>query len=161
MNGMAILKLTPSCKDYMWGGSRLRTDFGVQSDLDPLAEAWVLSCHPDGPSYLPDGTTLADYIAAHPGCLGTDCEKFEQFPILTKFIDAKSNLSIQVHPSNDYALKNEHQYGKTEMRWTSHCAPRRSSMISAGTLPSATISPSMPNAAILTAWQMKRALFLC
>ena len=55
---MSILKLTPSCKDYLWGGSRLRTDFGVQSDLNPLAEAWVLSCHPDGPSYLPDGTML-------------------------------------------------------------------------------------------------------
>ena len=63
---MSILKLTPSCKDYLWGGSRLRTDFGVQSDLNPLAEAWVLSCHPDGPSYLPDGTMLADYLAAHP-----------------------------------------------------------------------------------------------
>ena len=61
---MAILKLTPSCKDYLWGGSRLRTDFGIKSDLEPLAEAWVLSCHPDGPSYLPDGTTLADYAAA-------------------------------------------------------------------------------------------------
>ena len=61
---MAIVKLTPSCKDYLWGGSRLRTDFGVQSSLDPLAEAWVLSCHPDGPSYLPDGSTLADYVAA-------------------------------------------------------------------------------------------------
>ena len=59
---MSILKLTPSCKDYLWGGSRLRTDFGVQSDLNPLAEAWVLSCHPDGPSYLPDGTMLADYL---------------------------------------------------------------------------------------------------
>ena len=58
---MAIIKLTPSCKDYLWGGSRLRTDFGVQSDLDPLAEAWVLSCHPDGPSYLPDGTTPVSY----------------------------------------------------------------------------------------------------
>ena len=101
---MPILKLTPSCKDYLWGGSRLRTDFGIQSDLDPLAEAWVLSCHPDGPSYLPDGTTLAAYIAAHPGCLGTDCDRFEQFPILTKFIDAKQNLSVQVHPSNEYAL---------------------------------------------------------
>ena len=40
---MPILKLTPSCKDYLWGGSRLRTDFGIKSDLDPLAEAWVLS----------------------------------------------------------------------------------------------------------------------
>ena len=102
---MNILKLTPSCKDYLWGGNRLRSDFGIKSNLNPLAEAWVVSCHPDGPSYLPDGTTLAEYIAAHPGCLGTDCEKFEQFPILIKFIDAKNNLSIQVHPSNEYALK--------------------------------------------------------
>ena len=44
---MNILKLTPSCKDYLWGGSRLRSDFGIKSDLNPLAEAWVLSCHPD------------------------------------------------------------------------------------------------------------------
>ena len=76
-----------------------------------------------GAGYLPDGTTLAAYIAAHPGCLGTDCDKFEQFPILTKFIDAKNNLSIQVHPSNDYALKNEHQYGKTEMWYVLDCVP--------------------------------------
>lgn len=122
---MAILKLTPSCKDYLWGGSRLRTDFGIKSDLEPLAEAWVLSCHPDGPSYLPDGTTLADYVAAHPEALGTDCAKFEQFPVLTKFIDASKNLSIQVHPSNDYALKNEHQYGKTEMWYVLDCVPGR------------------------------------
>ena len=120
---MNILKLTPSCKDYLWGGSRLRSDFGIQSDLNPLAEAWVLSCHPDGPSYLANGTTLADYVTAHPGCLGTDCDKFEQFPILTKFIDAKNNLSIQVHPSNEYALKNEHQYGKTEMWYVLDCEP--------------------------------------
>ena len=118
---MNILKLTPSCKDYLWGGSRLRSDFGIKSDLNPLAEAWVLSCHPDGPSYLADGTTLADYVTAHPGCLGTDCEKFEQFPILTKFIDAKNNLSIQVHPSNEYALEHEHQYGKTEMWYVVDC----------------------------------------
>ena len=101
----------------------LRTDFGIKSDLEPLAEAWVLSCHPDGPSYLPDGTTLADYAATHPEALGTDCAKFEQFPILTKFIDASKNLSIQVHPSNDYALKNEHQYGKTEMWYVLDCVP--------------------------------------
>ena len=75
------------------------------------------------PPGLPDGTTLAEYLAAHPGCLGTDCDKFEQFPILTKFIDAKNNLSIQVHPSNDYALKNEHQYGKTEMWYVLDCEP--------------------------------------
>ena len=112
---MKTIQLTPSCKDYLWGGEKLRTEYGIQSELHPLSEAWMLSCHPDGPSYLPDGTTLADYVAAHPEALGTDCAKFEQFPVLTKFIDASKNLSIQVHPSNDYALKNEHQYGKTEM----------------------------------------------
>ena len=58
-----------------------------------------------------------------PRSLGTDCAKFEQFPILTKFIDASKNLSIQVHPSNDYALKNEHQYGKSEMWYVLDCVP--------------------------------------
>ena len=112
---MKALQLTPACKDYLWGGQRLKTDFGVQSDLDPLAEAWVLSCHPDGPSYLEDGTTLTDYLAAHPEAAGTHCEPFENFPVLIKLIDAKNDLSIQVHPSDAYALEHEHQYGKTEM----------------------------------------------
>lgn len=112
---MKTLKLTPSCKDYLWGGQRLKTDFHVQSDMNPLAEAWVLSCHPDGPSYLEDGTTLADYLTAHPEAAGTHCEPFENFPVLVKLIDAKNDLSIQVHPSDDYALEHEHQYGKTEM----------------------------------------------
>lgn len=125
---MPMLKLKPACKDYLWGGDRLRTDFGVESDLHPLAEAWVLSCHPDGPSTIvegPDaGRTLADYIAEKgKGILGTDCEKFEDFPILTKLIDAKGNLSIQVHPSNEYALEHEHQYGKTEMWYILDCEP--------------------------------------
>lgn len=120
---MAILKLTPSCKDYLWGGSRLRTEFGVQSSLEPLAEAWVLSCHPDGPSRLPDGTTLAGYVAAHPGCLGTDCAGFDRFPVLTKLIDARDDLSIQVHPSDEYALRNEGQYGKCEMWYVLDCEP--------------------------------------
>ena len=116
---MSILKLTPACKDYLWGGDKLRTDFGVQSALHPLAEAWVLSCHPDGPSVLacgPDaGQTLPDYLRANPGALGTACAKFENFPVLVKLIDAKGDLSIQVHPSDAYALEHEHQYGKTEM----------------------------------------------
>lgn len=112
---MPAFTLTPSCTDYLWGGDKLRTDFGVVSDKHPLAEAWVLSCHPDGPSYLPDGTTLSDYITAHPDCTGSHCAGFSQFPVLIKLIDAKENLSIQVHPSDQYALAHEGQYGKTEM----------------------------------------------
>lgn len=120
---MPILKLTPSCKDYLWGGERLKAEFGVQSDLHPLAEAWVLSAHPDGPSYLEDGSTLAEYLAAHPEAAGTHCRKFEQFPILTKFIDAKNDLSIQVHPSDAYALEHEGQYGKTEVWYVLDAEP--------------------------------------
>lgn len=113
---MPACKLIPACKDYLWGGEKLRRDLGVKSDLQPLAEAWVLSCHPDGPSLLEEtGQTLPDYIAAHPGCLGTHCQAFAQFPVLIKLIDAKDNLSIQVHPSDRYALQHEGQYGKTEM----------------------------------------------
>ena len=104
---MKMIQLTPSCKDYLWGGEKLRTEYGIQSELHPLSEAWMLSCHPDGPSYLPDGSTFQQYINTHPGCLGTHCEKFSEFPVLAKLIDAKKDLSIQVHPSNEYALEHE------------------------------------------------------
>ena len=120
---MPIMRLKPSCKDYLWGGECLKAEFGVQSDLHPLAEAWVLSAHPDGPSYLEDGSTLADYLATHPEAAGTHCRKFEQFPILTKFIDAKNDLSIQVHPSDAYALEHEGQYGKTEVWYVLDAEP--------------------------------------
>lgn len=117
---MSILKLKPSCKDYLWGGTRLREEYGIAYDGDVLAEAWELSCHPDGPSYIDNGPykgkTLQQYIDAEgKEVLGTHCRRFRDFPILTKFIDARDNLSIQVHPDNRYALKNEGQYGKTEM----------------------------------------------
>lgn len=117
---MSVLKLKPACKDYLWGGHRLADEYGVEYDGEILAEAWELSCHPDGPSTIVNGEhagkTLAEYIdEAGREILGTHCRRFRDFPILTKFIDAKDNLSIQVHPSNAFALKNEGQYGKTEM----------------------------------------------
>ena len=79
-----------------------------------------MSCHPDGPSTIVNGVyagkTLEEYIEeAGKEVLGKNCRRFRDFPILIKFIDAKQNLSIQVHPDNRYALKNEGQYGKTEM----------------------------------------------
>lgn len=117
---MSILKLKPACKDYLWGGRRLIEEYGKESDGEILAETWELSCHPDGPSVIDNGPyagrTLQQYIDAEgKAVLGTNCRRFRDFPILTKFIDARDNLSIQVHPDNRYALKNEGQYGKTEM----------------------------------------------
>lgn len=113
---MAILKLNPACKDYPWGGRRLAEEFGIEYDKKILAEAWVLSCHHDGLSTLESGETLADYIKrCGTEILGTNCRRFKDFPILIKFIDAKENLSVQVHPPDDYALTNEGQLGKKEM----------------------------------------------
>lgn len=125
---MTLLKLKPACKDYLWGGERLRTEYGIDYDKTPFAEAWMLSCHPDGPSTIVNGPyagkTLQQYIDEEgQEVLGTHCRRFRDFPILTKFIDAKDNLSIQVHPGNSFALKNEGQYGKTEMWYVLDALP--------------------------------------
>ena len=118
---MPAYLLSPACKDYLWGGRRrLREDFGVQSTADPLAEAWVLSCHPDGSSVVADGPwagrTLRSCLEeAGTKALGTHCDRFRDFPVLIKLIDAERELSIQVHPSDEYARTHEGQYGKTEM----------------------------------------------
>ncbi len=116
-----IYKLTPTCKDYIWGGSRLKTEYGKASESDIVAETWELSCHKDGASYLEDGTTLADLVAAHPEVVGTACAKFGEFPVLIKLIDAAGDLSIQVHPDDTYAKANEGQLGKTEMWYVLDC----------------------------------------
>ena len=117
---MAIFKLEPAFKDYIWGGTRLRDEYGKKCDYDKVAESWELSCHKDGASTVADGEdkglTLEQYIEKHgKKVLGSDCEKFENFPILIKLIDAKDNLSVQVHPDNEYAMRVEGEYGKTEM----------------------------------------------
>ena len=123
---MAVIRLEPAFKDYIWGGTRLRDDFGKKCDLDKVAESWELSCHKDGPSVVATGEdkglTLQEYIDRHgKGILGTNCERFEFFPILIKLIDAKDNLSVQVHPDNEYAQRVEGEYGKTEMWYVVDC----------------------------------------
>lgn len=125
---MKIIRLTPACKDYPWGGALLREKYGVNSDLEPLAEAWVLSCHPDGESIIAEGEhqgqRLSGYAAQYGANFwGTKCEEFGGLPLLIKLIDAKTNLSIQVHPDNAYALEHEHQYGKTEMWYVLEAEP--------------------------------------
>lgn len=123
---MKILKLTPAVKDYIWGGTRLSKEFDIVSFTDKQAEAWVLSCHEDGENIISggafDGRTLKDVLENEGReYLGTNCKKFDFFPILIKLIDAKDNLSLQVHPSDEYALKYENQYGKTEAWYIIDC----------------------------------------
>lgn len=114
------LLLRPSGKDYLWGGSRLNDEFEKNIDLSPLAETWECSTHPDGPSYVVDrefaGQELAEVLKLHPEYLGERHKGENSLPILIKFIDAKRDLSVQVHPTDTYAREHENgQLGKTEM----------------------------------------------
>ena len=110
---MEILKLVPECKDNIWGGVKLKEKYGKQTDKDPVAESWELSFHKDGPTRLANGKTLQEEVTAKE--LGRNCDGFPFFPMLVKLIDAKQDLSVQVHPSDAYALEHENSFGKTEM----------------------------------------------
>ena len=122
------LKLQAAFKDYLWGGTRLRDEFNKQTDMDPLAESWELSCHHDGLSTIANGEfagmTLSDYIKqAGRQVIGTKAPADKDFPILIKFIDAKQNLSVQVHPDDAYARLHEGESGKTEMWYVIDAKP--------------------------------------
>ena len=107
-----IYRLPPACKDNIWGGNKLRK-YGKESEKDRIAESWELSFTDGGEARIADGRVMTDAFPR--SAWGTSAEKFHAFPVLTKFIDAKDKLSVQVHPSDDYALANEGQFGKTEM----------------------------------------------
>ena len=115
-------------KDYLWGGNRLRDEYGKQSDLDKVAESWELSCHEAGLSLVDSGEhkgeTLASLLAG-PGkeMLGTKAADLDYFPLLIKLIDAKQDLSVQVHPDDEYAWREEGEQGKTEMWYVVDAEP--------------------------------------
>lgn len=110
---MKIEKLYPACKSIIWGGEKLKKYYGKETELSPLAETWELSLHEAGQSTLSDGRPLS--AVASGADFGPNCEGFPFFPVLVKLIDANAKLSIQVHPEDEYALKNENSLGKTEM----------------------------------------------
>lgn len=117
---MAMVKLLPAFKDYLWGGTKLKESYNKKTDLDIVAESWELSTHKDGQSIVDSGEykgmLFGEYLEKlGKDALGTKGKAFENFPMLIKFIDAKGNLSIQVHPDDEYALRVEKEYGKTEM----------------------------------------------
>lgn len=125
---MEPLFLKPPLKDYLWGGHRLPAEYGYATDLDKVAEAWVLSCHPQGQSIVDGGTydgqtlsaALADWGKA---ALGERSKPFDRFPLLVKLIDAEDRLSVQVHPDDTYARRVEGEPGKTEMWHVLDCRP--------------------------------------
>ncbi|MGN1231675.1 MAG: type I phosphomannose isomerase catalytic subunit, partial [Anaerotignum sp.] len=88
--------LRPAGKDYLWGGMRLKTEYGKALPLSPLAETWECSVHPDGPSMVDSGIhrgrPLPEVLKEHPEYLGTHARGGRTLPILVKLIDAKEDL---------------------------------------------------------------------
>ena len=105
-------KLTPVLKDYLWGGDKLKGMFGRDNGGKKISESWEVSVHPDGESGC-EGGTLSGYLAANPKAVDPEGSPL---PVLIKYIDAAQNLSVQVHPDDDYAREHENgSLGKTEM----------------------------------------------
>lgn len=122
---MKPILLYPAFKDYLWGGTRLQSVY-PDCAMSPLAEAWVLSCHADGPSIIADTTpavSLSSLLQQQPELVGSRGQQFPFFPILIKLIDAKKPLSVQVHPDDVYAMQHENGFGKTEMWYVLDCEP--------------------------------------
>jgi mannose-6-phosphate isomerase len=116
---MYPLKMIPEYKNYFWGGQSLKRNYNKTTNISPLAESWEISCHRDGRSLIANGEyagmPLEKYLEKHPQAIGTKGLGLDRFSILFKLIDANESLSLQVHPSDEYAMRVENDSGKTEM----------------------------------------------
>mgnify|MGYP001371746443 FL=1 len=119
---LPVLKFTPIYKSVLWGGTRICRFKGVASEGDTIGESWELSPMPGHESVVAEGPfagrTLNSLVEENPeAILGADVMKRfgANFPLLIKFIDSTSDLSIQVHPDDALAAKRHNSLGKTEM----------------------------------------------
>lgn len=119
-----ILFLKPQLKDVVWGGEKLRDEFGYEGAGDSTGECWGISAHPNGDCEILNGAfkgeTLSALYKEHREVFGGI--EAEEFPLLVKIIDAKADLSIQVHPDDAYVKQHEScPYGKTECWYVMDC----------------------------------------
>lgn len=124
---MELLFLEPVYKDYIWGGTKLKEYFGKETSMDITAESWEVSTNADGISKIRNQDItlkeMFDNKETRVEIFGTKTKDMEKFPLLIKFIDANSNLSVQVHPDDEYAKEYEADTGKTEMWYIIDCLP--------------------------------------
>ena len=124
-----VIFTTPYFTRNVWGGTRLRTVFHYDVEGDDIGECWGISGHPHGEAHVRggeyDGMSLAALWSSRPDLFYMDKKEMtedESFPILIKIIDAKDDLSIQVHPDNEYARTHEDgERGKTEWWYILDC----------------------------------------
>ncbi len=137
-----IIRIKPVFKQMIWGGSRMRSEFGYDIPGDDTGECWAVSAHPNGDCEINGGEfagkklswlwenrqdifgDAARTVSERQKAAGLETDVFPVFPLLTKIIDAKSDLSIQVHPEDSYAMEHENgSLGKTECWYVLDCDP--------------------------------------
>lgn len=111
--------LKPVFQERIWGGTKLNTLFNYEIPNDKTGEAWVISAHENGPSQITNGElaeqTLKDAWEGHPELFNKAVDNHDAYPLLVKILDAADDLSVQVHPNDQYAQEVENEpYGKTE-----------------------------------------------
>lgn len=119
-----IIFLNPVCTHNIWGGNKLPKEFGYPIEGDDIGECWGISAHPNGDCTVRnghlEGKKLSEVWKEHPELFGNPAG--DRFPLLTKIIDARDNLSIQVHPDDTYANIHENgSFGKTECWYIMDC----------------------------------------
>ena len=111
-----VLKMKPVFKEMIWGVHKLRDVYGYDIPSDNTGECWAISAHKNGDCLIADGEfegkSLSWLFDNHRELFGGI--EGNQFPLLVKIIDAKNDLSVQVHPNDEYAGEHEHSLGKTE-----------------------------------------------
>ena len=127
-----IIYLNPVFKQMIWGGERLGKDWPYEIPGNDTGECWAVSAHPNGDCTVKEGIykdkTLSELWEKHPELFGNTGA--DRFPLLVKIIDAKADLSIQVHPDDAYAKMNENgSLGKTECWYVLDCDENASLVI--------------------------------
>lgn len=124
------LLFEPNMKEVVWGGSRLKTWKGLEDDKRPIGESWEVSAIDERPGIISNGqyrgTKITEIIEQFgERILGKSVvEKYgREMPLLVKFIDARHDLSIQVHPNDEMAMKHHGKRGKTEMWYVIDAEP--------------------------------------
>ncbi|MFI3238601.1 MAG: mannose-6-phosphate isomerase, class I [Lachnospiraceae bacterium] len=125
---MKPIFLKPVLKHNIWGGTKLRDEFHYEVEGDDIGECWGIAAHTNGDCEVIfegyEGDTLSSLWKNHPELFGKTKEETQKvvFPLLIKIIDAKDDLSIQVHPDDAYAMKYENgSLGKTECWYILGC----------------------------------------
>ncbi len=121
------LLLSSVTKTALWGGSRLREEYGKESPHEKISESWELTVREGDENIIRNGEargmTLSSYLSAVGGDAVAKDYTGGHFPLLIKLIDAADRLSVQVHPDDAYAHAHGIDSGKTEMWYVAQAAP--------------------------------------